>query len=100
MGLMGLGMGAVWPTLVAIVGARFRESSGAAVGIMVAAGGLGVPFIQPIVGWLSNPQLLGLRYTLAALGVFTVVNLVLLRWIREPADASGPAAAGSGTVGR
>ena len=83
-GLMGLGMGAVWPTLVAVVGARFKESSGAAVGLIVAAGGLGVPFVQPIVGWLSNPGILGLRYTLAALGLFTVINLGLLRLIPGP----------------
>ena len=77
-GLIGLGMGAVWPTLVAIAGRLFRESSGTAVGIMVAAGGLGTPVIQPIIGLLSDPNRLGLRFTLLGLALLTLVNLVLV----------------------
>jgi fucose permease len=78
-GLIGFGMGCVWPTLVSIVGARFRESSGTAVGIMVAAGGLAVPLIQPILGFLSRDDLLGLQFCLLSLSIFTLVNIIMVR---------------------
>ncbi|MBN2554027.1 MAG: MFS transporter, partial [Spirochaetales bacterium] len=59
-GILGLGMGCVWPTLVALAGRRFRGDSGSAVGIMVAAGALSVPLIQIVIGFTSRPEILGL----------------------------------------
>lgn len=77
-GLIGLGMGAVWPTLVALAGARFREVSGTAIGIIVAAGGIAVPLTQLAVGFLSRAQALGLRFTLLSLSAFTLLDYLLV----------------------
>jgi MFS family permease len=75
----GIGMGAVWPTLVAMAGRRYREASGTAIGALVASGGLAVALIQLAVGWLSAPQRLGLRVTLLGLAVFSAANLLVVR---------------------
>ena len=77
--LTGVGMGAIWPTLVAVAGRRYREGSGTAIGALVASGGLAVALIQLAVGWLSAPQRLGLRVTLLGLAVFTAANLLVVR---------------------
>ncbi|MBN1834666.1 MAG: MFS transporter [Spirochaetales bacterium] len=74
----GLGMGAVWPTLVALAAARFRRASGTAVGIVVAAGALAVPIVQSVVGLTSRPELLGLRRSLLALSALTLLDLFLV----------------------
>jgi DHA1 family inner membrane transport protein len=75
----GIGMGAVWPTLVAIAGRRYRQASGTAIGALTASGGLAVAVIQLAIGWLSAPRALGLRATLLALSAFTVANFLVVR---------------------
>jgi fucose permease len=75
----GIGMGAVWPTLVAIAGRRYRQASGTAIGALTASGGLAVAVIQLSIGWLSAPQRLGLRLTLLALSAFTAANFLVVR---------------------
>ena len=75
---IGAGMGAVWPTFVAMIGRRFRENSGSAVGLIVAMGGLAVPVMHQIIGLLSREQIIGLRYTLLGLGLFTLSNLCMV----------------------
>jgi fucose permease len=77
--LVGFGMGVVWPTIVAVAGRTFRASSGAAVGTMLAAGALGIPVIQPVMGALT--QLWGLQAALLSLGLLTITNLFLCRRI-------------------
>jgi fucose permease len=77
--LTGVGMGAIWPTLVAVAGRRYREGSGTAIGALVASGGAAVALIQLAVGWLSAPQRLGLRVSLLGLAVFTAANLLVVR---------------------
>jgi fucose permease len=79
LGVVGVGMGAIWPTLVALAGARYRQSSGLAIGILTASGGVAVALIQLAVGWLARPGLLGLRFTLLALAGFTAANLFIVR---------------------
>jgi fucose permease len=79
LGVVGVGMGAIWPTLVALAGARYRESSGLAIGILTASGGVAVAFIQLAVGGLARPDMLGLRNTLLALAAFTAANLFIVR---------------------
>ena len=80
LGVTGIGMGAIWPTLVAMAGARHRQSSGKAIGIMVASGGLGVAFVQIYVGFFSQPHLLGLRFALLSLAAFTAAQYLIVRW--------------------
>jgi fucose permease len=95
LGVAGVGMGAVWPTIVSIAGARFKDSSGMGVGVLIAAGALAVPIIQPLIGLLSQPHLLGLRFTLLALSTATLANLFLVSRIKEPRRAGpDPAAPG------
>ncbi len=79
--LIGFCMGCVWPTLVALTGAMFRGSSGTAVGIVISAGGLAVPLIHPLIGFASGPGLLGLKASLLALGIFTVLNIMIVQFI-------------------
>lgn len=82
-GFLGFGMGAVWPTIVAMAGRIYRGTSGAAVGFMVAAGALSIPIIQIVLGALS--ELIGLRYSLLSLGILNCLNLVLTFFVREEA---------------
>jgi fucose permease len=77
-GILGFGMGCVWPTLVALAGKRFKGDSGSAVGIMVAAGALSIPLVQMAVGFSSRPDILGLKNTLLGLSVLTALNLLLI----------------------
>lgn len=77
--VLGFGMGVIWPTIVAVAGRAFRESSGAAVGTMLAAGALGIPVIQPVMGALT--ELWSLRAALLSLGILTIANLALSRKI-------------------
>lgn len=77
-GLLGASMGAVWPTLVALASARFRDSSGLAVGLLVAAGACSIPLVQPIVGFLSERPGFGLRWTLLGMGGLSFANLLLV----------------------
>ena len=81
--VIGAGMGAVWPTLVAMIGRRFKRNSGSAVGLIVGTGGLAVPVVHQIIGLLSREQMLGLRYTLLGLGIFTLSNLILVFFIER-----------------
>jgi fucose permease len=87
---IGAGMGAVWPTFVSMIGRRFRQHSGSAVGLIVAIGGFAVPVMHQIIGLLSREKLLGLRYTLLCLGLFTLGNLFMVRRIEGlQGDANG-----------
>jgi fucose permease len=81
---LGVGMGSVWPTIVALAGERFRESSGTAIGIVVAAGALAIPVVQLLVGLLSRESLLGLRGSMLSLGLFSLLNLLLVARIFPP----------------
>ena len=87
LGLTGMAMGAIWPTLVALAGARYRRSSGLAIGILTASGGVAVALIQLAIGYLSQPRLLGLRLTLLALAGFTASNLLIVRRALRPRPA-------------
>lgn len=78
---IGFGMGTVWPTLVAVIGRKFRESSGSAVGLITAAGGIAVPIMHQVIGILSREELLGLRYTLFGLGIFSILNILIVHRI-------------------
>lgn len=78
LGIMGLGMGSVWPTIVSLAGARFRDSSGIAVGVLVACGACAIPVIQPLIGLAAEPRALGLRTTLLGLSVFTAAELFIV----------------------
>ena len=80
---IGAGMGAVWPTFVAMIGRRFRQTSGSAVGLIVAIGGFAVPIMHQIIGVLSREQILGLRYTLLGLGIFTLSNIFVVWRIEQ-----------------
>jgi fucose permease len=92
----GFGMGAVWPTLVALAAVRFRRASGTAVGIVVAAGALAIPIVQYLIGLLSRPGLLGLRRSLLGLGALTVLDLILVLVVfLRSGPASHPAVGGS-----
>jgi len=84
LGLTGVGMGAIWPTLVALAGARYRRSSGLAIGLLTASGGVAVALIQLAVGFLAQPRLLGLRLTLMALAGFTAADLPIVRRALRP----------------
>jgi len=64
-----------------MTGARYRESSGSAVGLTVASGAAAVPIIHQLIGWLSQDHLLGLRFTLSGLGIFTFLNLFIVNRI-------------------
>jgi MFS transporter, FHS family, glucose/mannose:H+ symporter len=89
-GILGFGMGCVWPTLVALAGSRFRGDSGSAVGIMVAAGALSVPLVQMAVGFTSRSDILGLKNTLLGLALLSAVNLLLiLRIFRRSPSSTG-----------
>lgn len=89
-GILGFGMGCVWPTLVALAGSRFRGDSGSAVGIVVAAGALSVPLVQMAVGFTSRSDILGLKNTLLGLALLSVVNLLLiLRIFRRSPSSTG-----------
>jgi FHS family L-fucose permease-like MFS transporter len=78
LGIMGLGMGSVWPTIVSLAGSRFRDSSGIAVGVLVACGACAIPVIQPLIGLAAEPRALGLRTTLLGLSVFTAAELFIV----------------------
>ncbi len=84
---IGFGMGTVWPTLVAIIGRRYRESSGSAVGLITAAGGIAVPIMHQVIGILSREDLFGLRYTMLGLGIFSLMNLFVVNRITGVSDA-------------
>jgi len=80
---IGFGMGTVWPTLVAIIGRRYRNSSGSAVGLINASGGIAVPIMHQVIGILSRENLFGLRYTMLGLGIFSLMNLFIVNRIVE-----------------
>jgi MFS family permease len=77
-GVLGFGMGCIWPTLVALAGSRFPGDSGSAVGIMVASGALSIPLVQMLIGFTSEPAVLGLRRSLLGLSVLSMLNLLLI----------------------
>jgi fucose permease len=74
----GFGMGTVWPTIVAMVGARFKESSGSAVGLIAASGAAAVPIIHQVIGILSQERFFGLRTSLFGLTAVTALNLFIV----------------------
>jgi hypothetical protein len=76
-------MGAVWPTFVAMIGRRFKQNSGSAIGLIVGTGGFAVPVMHQTIGLLSREQVLGLRYTLLGLGILTLSNLILVFFIER-----------------
>jgi len=85
---LGISLGATWPTLVGLAGLRFRSSTGAAVGVVVAVGGRAAALIQPVVGFLSAPGRLGLQPTMLLLVVFPVVNLLPLLHLTRGSNGS------------
>ncbi len=88
----GIGMGAVWPTLVSIAGRRYRDSSGMGVGVLIAAGAVAIPVVQPLIGVLSQPGVLGLRLTLLCLSAVTLANLFVVSRVREASGAGAGSA--------
>lgn len=85
---VGFCWGAVWPTLVSVAGRRFSRSTGAAIGIMVAAGAAAIPIVQPVIGLLSHPTVLGLRGALLVLAVLVIVNVEVIRRMHRSVDAT------------
>ena len=82
-GVMFDRIGTVWPTFVAMIGRMFKQSSGAAIGLIIAVGGLAVPIMHQIIGVLSREEMFGLRYTLLGLGIFTLGNMFVVRRIEQ-----------------
>jgi fucose permease len=74
----GFGMGAVWPTIVAMIGARFKQSSGSAVGLITASGAAAVPLIHQIIGIFSQDRFFGLKLSLFGLAAVTALNLFIV----------------------
>lgn len=87
--LLGCSLGTIWPTLVSIAGKFFRDTSGSAVGIMVAAGAMGIPVISLVVSGLSSIPALGLRGTMLLITLLFAGNLILIRYIRRIDGATG-----------
>lgn len=71
-------MGAFWPTLVGMAGARFRGNSGVAVGVVVGLGGLAASLIQIAIGSLAKIPALGLRGALISLFALMFLNLAIV----------------------
>jgi hypothetical protein len=46
---------------------------------VIASGGIATPVMHPIIGFLSRESVLGLRFTLLGLGLFTLSNLCIVR---------------------
>lgn len=88
LGVMGFAMGSVWPTIVSLVGSRFKRSSGIAVGALVASGACAIPVIQPLIGLAAGPGSLGLRGTLLGMSVLTVVEFFVVARMGGPAPRS------------
>ena len=80
---IGIGMGPVWPTIVSVAGSRYSGSNGFAVGALIAMGGLAVSVIQPLIGFLSMKEVLGLRATLFSLSLLTVYNLIRFSFAKD-----------------
>jgi FHS family glucose/mannose:H+ symporter-like MFS transporter len=76
--LFGFGMGTVWPTIIGMVGARFRKSSGSAVGLVAASGAAAVPVIHQVIGILSQERFFGLRASLSGLTLVTALNVFIV----------------------
>jgi fucose permease len=79
--LVSFGMGCIWPTLVTMTGSRFRETSGSAVGLIIASGAAATPITQWVIGILSRDSAFGLRYTLLGLGLFHVAGITAVSLI-------------------
>ena len=94
-GVMGAAMGGIWPAIVAHAGSRYRHSSGAAVGIVIAAGGLAIPVIQPLLGWLSGLSAIGLRGALLSLTSLTLINILVVLRLSRVGQAGGREVAGN-----
>lgn len=84
LGIMGFAMGSVWPTIVSFASARFRDSSGIAVGALVACGAFAVPVVQPLIGLAAGPGSLGLRGTLLGLSALTAVEFLVVARMGGP----------------
>lgn len=77
--ILGFCWGTVWPTLVSVAGRRFRSSSGAAIGLMAAAGATAIPATQFVVGWLTSILSIGPRGALLCLAIPVVANFLVIR---------------------
>ncbi|MDD3927939.1 MAG: MFS transporter, partial [bacterium] len=51
---VGLAYSPIWPTLLACAGRRYRSSTGAVFGIIIAAGGLGAIMLPPLIGLFAD----------------------------------------------
>ena len=73
--LLGLGMSAIWPLLMASCTRIFRHTSGTAGGLMMASGALGGMLMPMLVGWLSGDG--GVRGAFVAVTGGMVLALLL-----------------------
>lgn len=93
--LLGFFLGPTWPTIVSRASAAHPECSGAVMGIVVAAGGVGAAVFPPLVGRIARHA--GMRAALGTglalvLSDFAIFALLMARARRErhlQAEASG-----------
>ncbi len=79
-GLMGLCLGATFPLLIALTGARFPERRGTALGLLAGAGALGGAAIPWLTGCLADQS--GLGAVIGVLGGCCVALACCGGWLR------------------
>ena len=71
--LAGLAMAPVFPTTLAIVGARFTAMAATATGIALTAGWFGLVISSPIIGGIAGDDPKGLKKALLLLPVASLI---------------------------
>ncbi|MFN7935049.1 MAG: MFS transporter [Bryobacteraceae bacterium] len=75
--LAGIAMAPVFPTTLAVVGARFTNMAATATGIAVTAGWLGLVVSSPIIGGIAGDDPKGLKKALLLLPAASIVMFVV-----------------------
>lgn len=75
--LAGVAMAPVFPTTLAVVGAKFKDMAATATGIAVTAGWLGLVVSSPIIGAIAGDDPKRLKKALLVLPAFSVAMIVV-----------------------
>jgi len=88
--VVGFFLGGTWPSILGYVAHRNPGRIGAAFGVIVSAGALGMVIVPPLAGLVAEHSVYGLRagILVGAASVFAEALIILALWLRDARERS------------
>jgi len=84
----GLSMAPIFPTVIAIVGLRFKRKAATAIGFAITCGFSGLVVSSPVIGWISGTDPRGIQRGLMIIPVSALIIIGVLLALRRGLQTS------------